>query len=188
MIIFLKRGNSVEKRLYRSQTNRLILGVCGGLAEYFAIDPVILRVIAVLIIIVTSIFPGLLAYFIMGLIIPIKGSSSATPRDNIKENMEDIRDTANKLSDDIRSTFSSQAGSTGSADPASPPRPVSSPSTMPPAEHSNGLLIVGIIVIAIGVGLLLLNALSWVFRYLWPSILILAGVLIIIAVVGRKSR
>lgn len=36
------------KRLYRSRTNRMIWGVCGGLAEYFNIDPVIVRIIAVL--------------------------------------------------------------------------------------------------------------------------------------------
>ncbi len=34
------------KRLYRSNTNRLIAGVCGGLGEYFHIDPVIIRIVS----------------------------------------------------------------------------------------------------------------------------------------------
>ena len=37
----------MAKRLYRSRTDRMIAGVCGGLAEYFNIDPVIIRIIAV---------------------------------------------------------------------------------------------------------------------------------------------
>jgi phage shock protein C len=40
----------MEKRLYRSRTDRVIWGVCGGLAKYFDIDPTIVRVIAVLLI------------------------------------------------------------------------------------------------------------------------------------------
>ena len=38
----------MEKRLYRSETNKVITGVCGGLGEYFEIDPVLVRVIAVI--------------------------------------------------------------------------------------------------------------------------------------------
>jgi phage shock protein C len=36
------------KRLYRSKKDRKIFGICGGLAEYFKIDPVIVRIVAVL--------------------------------------------------------------------------------------------------------------------------------------------
>ncbi len=36
------------KRLYRSRRNRIIFGFCGGLGEYFGIDPVIIRIIYVL--------------------------------------------------------------------------------------------------------------------------------------------
>ena len=38
----------MEKRLYRSRDDRMIWGVCGGLAQYFNIDPTIVRIIAVL--------------------------------------------------------------------------------------------------------------------------------------------
>jgi len=58
----------MAKKLYRSRTDRKIWGVCGGLAEYFDIDPTIVRVIAIL-----SIFFGTLgiwAYIIMALVVP----------------------------------------------------------------------------------------------------------------------
>lgn len=56
------------KKLYRIRTGRKILGVCGGLANYFDIDPTIIRVVFALI----GLFwgAGILAYFIMALVIP----------------------------------------------------------------------------------------------------------------------
>ena len=56
------------KKLYRIRTGRKILGVCGGLANYLDIDPTIVRVVFALI----GLFwgAGILAYFIMALVIP----------------------------------------------------------------------------------------------------------------------
>lgn len=56
------------KRLYRSRKNRMLGGVCGGIAEYFSIDPVIVRLI-----VVALFFAGgsaLLAYIIALIVIP----------------------------------------------------------------------------------------------------------------------
>ena len=59
------------KRLYRSNKNRMIAGVCGGLAEYFNIDPTIVRLIWVLLTLI-SVGAGILAYIIAWIIIPLK--------------------------------------------------------------------------------------------------------------------
>ncbi len=61
-----------EKRLYRSKKNRVLLGVCGGIGEYFNIDPVIIRVIWILGTIFTGVLPGTIAYFICAAVIPEK--------------------------------------------------------------------------------------------------------------------
>lgn len=58
------------KRLYRSHKDRKIAGVCGGIAEYFNIDPVIVRVIAVLLLLPGGL-PGFLPYIILWAIVPI---------------------------------------------------------------------------------------------------------------------
>ena len=58
------------KKLYRSVTDKMVGGVCGGLAEYFAIDPVIVRLIFVLAVIFGG--SGILAYIILWVIIPQK--------------------------------------------------------------------------------------------------------------------
>ncbi|MEO8231065.1 MAG: PspC domain-containing protein [Ignavibacteriota bacterium] len=58
------------KKLYRSVTDKMLGGVCGGLAEYFAIDPVIVRLIFVLAVIFGG--SGIIAYIILWIIIPQK--------------------------------------------------------------------------------------------------------------------
>ena len=56
------------KRLYRSKKDKIIGGVCGGIAEYFGIDPVIVRVIAGVLAFMGG--SGILAYIIAWIIIP----------------------------------------------------------------------------------------------------------------------
>lgn len=58
------------KKLYRSVTDKMVGGVCGGLAEYFAVDPVIVRLIFVLAVIFGG--SGIIAYIILWIIIPQK--------------------------------------------------------------------------------------------------------------------
>jgi phage shock protein C len=57
-------------RLYRSHTNRVFAGVCGGIAEHFGSDPTAVRLAAVILAIVTGIFPMLFAYLIGAIVIP----------------------------------------------------------------------------------------------------------------------
>jgi phage shock protein C len=58
------------KVLRRSRTNRMIGGVIGGLAEYFGLDPSLLRIIYVVGSILSVAFPGILVYVIMWVVIP----------------------------------------------------------------------------------------------------------------------
>lgn len=60
----------MEKKLYRSKTDRKFLGVCGGLAEYFGIDATVLRLILVLAVVFAGV--GIIAYLVAALIIPEK--------------------------------------------------------------------------------------------------------------------
>jgi len=59
----------MEKRLYRSRKDRYVAGVCGGIAEYFHIDPVIVRIIAFILLLPGGL-PGLVPYLILWIIIP----------------------------------------------------------------------------------------------------------------------
>ena len=60
----------MQKKLYRSNTNKMLQGVCGGIAEYFNVDPTIVRVAWA----VCSIFffPAIIAYIVCAFLIPEK--------------------------------------------------------------------------------------------------------------------
>jgi phage shock protein PspC (stress-responsive transcriptional regulator) len=60
----------VEKRLYRKTRDRVFGGVCSGLSEYAQVDKGLLRFLTVVAILVTGVFPGLIAYIVCVLIIP----------------------------------------------------------------------------------------------------------------------
>jgi phage shock protein C len=57
------------KKLYRS-SNRIMAGVCGGIAEYFDIDPTLIRVAYVILSLFSAAFPGVLLYIILMILIP----------------------------------------------------------------------------------------------------------------------
>lgn len=59
-----------NKKLYRSTNNKMISGVCAGIADFFGIDPTIVRVIYALISLFTTGFPGIIIYIILAIIIP----------------------------------------------------------------------------------------------------------------------
>jgi len=58
------------KKLYKSKDNKVLAGVLGGLGEYFAIDPVILRLAYLLVVIFSAILPAVIVYVIAALIVP----------------------------------------------------------------------------------------------------------------------
>ncbi|MFO7300364.1 MAG: PspC domain-containing protein [Actinomycetes bacterium] len=58
------------RRLYRSRDDRMIAGVCGGIAEYFGLDPTLVRIGYVLLSAFSVAFPGILAYIVMAIIVP----------------------------------------------------------------------------------------------------------------------
>lgn len=60
------------KKMYRSHTNRVIAGICGGLGELYAIDPTLLRLIFVFVMLVTGIFPLTITYIIAWFVLPMK--------------------------------------------------------------------------------------------------------------------
>lgn len=57
------------KKLYRS-SNRVLAGVCGGIAEYFSVDPTLIRVLYATLSLFSAGFPGLLLYIILMILIP----------------------------------------------------------------------------------------------------------------------
>jgi phage shock protein C len=60
----------MKKRLYKSSTDKKISGVCAGIANYFEIDPTIVRAVYAILTVFTSGFPGVILYIILALVMP----------------------------------------------------------------------------------------------------------------------
>ena len=60
----------MKKRLYKIEEGKKLCGVCGGIAEYFDIDPTIVRLLWVILIFCAG--TGILAYFVAAIIMPKK--------------------------------------------------------------------------------------------------------------------
>lgn len=90
---------NIFKGLFRSTTNKIIAGVCGGLGEFFEIDPTIVRVVFILITVFGG--SGILIYLILWLIIP-KHISASEPKENLKAGAQEIRQAAQNFASQIR--------------------------------------------------------------------------------------
>lgn len=97
-----KTNTNIEfhQRLYRSEINRILGGVCGGLGEYFKIDPTIIRIIFVVMVVFGG--SGLLIYLLLWLIIPSFSSKTNLTHEDLKANAREMRDKAQKFADQIR--------------------------------------------------------------------------------------
>lgn len=65
------------KRLYRSETDVKIAGVCGGIAEVFSIDPTLVRLVVVVAALVTVVVPFVVGYLVAWWIVPTKSELAA---------------------------------------------------------------------------------------------------------------
>lgn len=66
-----------KRRLERDYENQLVAGVLSGLANYFDQDPRLFRLVAIIFLILTGVFPGLLMYVIAWFMIPKKKTPEA---------------------------------------------------------------------------------------------------------------
>jgi phage shock protein PspC (stress-responsive transcriptional regulator) len=63
-------GNALSHPLRRSRSDRIVAGVCGGLAKWLDWDPTVVRVAYVVASLVSAAFPGMLAYVILWFVMP----------------------------------------------------------------------------------------------------------------------
>lgn len=68
----------MAKRLYRSRTDKMVGGVCGGIGEYFNVDPTIIRLLWIVSLFLAC--GGLVAYLIALIIIPYDGNQYISER------------------------------------------------------------------------------------------------------------
>ena len=147
----------MEKKLYRSKSDRMIAGVCGGLGEYLNVDPVWLRLFFVILLFATGF--GFWAYLIMWIIIPEEGRATHTTGDTVQANVQEIADRARGFGQGVQRGLQGQQTTSDNG-------------------PTSGTIIVGTAFIVLG-AMLLLNRLNlfWWFKWdvMWPLMLVLIG-------------
>ena len=141
----------MKKKWYRSRKDKMIGGVCGGIGEYFDVDPTIIRIIAVV-----GLFAGagILAYIVLWIVVP--------EEPYIPESKAQKTETAGQQDTESNGT----TAETGTEEQATADQPVE------PKRNRTGIF--GGILVILGVLLLIDNFVT--FHAFWPLLLILLGV------------
>ena len=69
----------VKRKLARSRSDKMLGGVCGGIAEYFDWPSWVVRFVYVVVSILSAAFPGILIYLLLWLLMPLKNEDSESP-------------------------------------------------------------------------------------------------------------
>jgi phage shock protein C len=96
----------------------MISGVCGGLAEYFEVDPVLMRLLVVVGTVLSGGL-GLFFYVVLWIIMPKEGEESASRSARWRQSAEEIAFEARRLGSDVREAVSRGGPTAGQADTAS---------------------------------------------------------------------
>jgi phage shock protein C len=167
----------MEKKLQRDEHNKMIAGVCAGLAEYLNLDVTLVRVVFVL----TIIFHGcgLIPYIVLWIVMPKKiyGFNNRNFNNGPTVDYTVPPQNAGPVDYSVPNAFG------GTFNPQT-----DQPFAMPPKQKSNAGVIVGVALVAFGSFFLLdnFNLLpNWEFDRLWPLVFIVAG---IVLVLSRKKE
>ncbi len=166
-------------RLHKSKTEHLIFGVCGGLAEYFNIDPVLVRLAFVLLVFASGV--GILAYIILAIIMPKEETVATKQTDIVRENLQSIRQDTVEVTQQIKDTVSGTSSSPQESAPQA--------KTAAPSHEERRRSSLALILIVVGIVLFLANlGLFWWLEWgkYWPLLLVLLGIAII-AIRSRRS-
>lgn len=90
------KSTEPKKSLCRSETNKVIAGVCAGMAEFFDLDPVIVRLIFVSVTLLGG--SGVFLYLILWIVIPSESQIGKQSDEYVKDNLEEIKMKAKSVS------------------------------------------------------------------------------------------
>ncbi|MDI7246837.1 MAG: PspC domain-containing protein [Bacillota bacterium] len=169
----------MARRLYRSKRECIIGGVAGGLAEYFDIDPTIIRILWVLLALADGI--GVIAYIIAWIIIPADPHAEPSERFEKTEGIrEEVIDRAKEVEARLKGE-TPQVGSRAAGREGTPSDDVT-------RRADSGAKLVGVILVCIGALFLARNFWPWFnLGALWPIALVIAGILLLIGGVGGRT-
>ena len=91
----------MKKKLYRSKKDKMIAGVCGGIAEYFDVDPTLIRLLTVLFVILGG--AGVAVYVIAWIVIPKNPEEVSDDKlDKREESKKKIKKGAEEVAEEVK--------------------------------------------------------------------------------------
>ncbi|MCL5407302.1 MAG: PspC domain-containing protein [Patescibacteria group bacterium] len=151
----------MEKKLVRPQEGRILFGVCMGLASYFNIDPVLVRLVFIVLTIWGG--AGIIIYLVCIFLIPEENGTKKSAQKSGDEIKKEVKDKVQQVASEIRTNFHSRE------------------------DRNRGSQIFGLIVLLLGLIFLFQNIFTWFsFGRFWPLILILIGIIILFG--GTKKE
>jgi phage shock protein PspC (stress-responsive transcriptional regulator) len=182
-----------DQRIHRG-TDRIIGGVCSGIAEAVHLDPIWVRLAFVALAFAQGI--GVVLYLVLLVIMPERAVDRPAGRTAFDSMSDDIKRAWAELRRQFggRPTAATSTQATGAADPggtAPPPGaqgvPPASPSTPARPGKSNQSLVLGVILVLIGLAFLASNAGLLTWSEIWPIALIVIGVVLLARTVEKPS-
>jgi len=90
-----------DKKLYRSKSDKVLFGLCGGLGRYFGVDSTLIRILFVLLVAPGGF--GIFAYVIMSLITPMEpGTGESNANEEVKEFTHKMKEGAHEMAKEIK--------------------------------------------------------------------------------------
>ncbi len=155
----------MEKKLYRSQSNRMVAGVCGGLGVYLNIDPILVRIFFVILALAGNGI-GVMVYLLLWITVPMEGLPRDTNlQDTVRSGTEEIVEKTREMGDEFH-------------------RMVREP-------NPQASLFIGIALAFLGFVYLIENLhlpwLDWInFHNIWPLLLIIGGIALLIRYLRKE--
>lgn len=161
MVDTTRDANTPQPLLRRSRRDRMVFGVCGGLGEYFGVDPLLVRLAFILVSLAGG--SGILAYLLLAVVLPDERRAPTAGRDGLRHNLADLQSEAGDLADEVRGGFGAPADGV--------------------RRLARGPQLAGVLLLGLGLVFLLGNLgwLSWFhWGVFWPLLLVALGAVVLL--------
>jgi phage shock protein C len=168
---------------FRRGKDRILGGVCSGLAEGLRIDPLWVRLGFVLLAFLQGV--GLLIYIVLWLVMP----EQVEGQDHTRSGFDSMSADLKRIGAELKSQFGGAPKQSPTQEQPAPSVTVSITSEAP-AAPAIGRTSIGLGVVLVAVGLILLGANTGLVQWsvIWPSVLIILGVLLLARTLDRRSQ
>src|SRR6266446_6707297 len=169
---------------FRRGKDRILGGVCSGLAEGLRIDPLWVRLGFVLLAFLQGV--GLLIYIVLWLVMP----EQVDGQDRMRSGFDSMSADLKRIGAELKGQFGGTPKPAPTQEQPAPSETAATSTSAPASMRSTRRTSIGLGVVLVAVGLILLGANTGLVQWsvIWPSVLIIIGVLLLARTLDRRSQ